>query len=142
MPSYCVEQIERALNDAEKPVKGTRIAVLGVSYKGGTADVRESPALRIIEELGARGAILSYHDPFVAELPGHGLSSAPLPEVLSDADAVVLVTAQPGIDHAAVIEEAELFIDLRGITRGTTPDNVVRLGTPRPAQVASAAIPI
>ena len=140
MPTHCVERIERALNDAEKPVKGTRIGVLGVSYKGGTGDIRESPALRIIEELAARGAILAYHDRFVPELPAYGMSSIELPELLSDSEAVVLVTAQPGIDHAAAIREAELFVDLRGITRGAVEDNVVRLGTPRPENVAGRAV--
>jgi UDP-N-acetyl-D-glucosamine dehydrogenase len=141
MPSHCVERIERALNDALKPVKGSRIALLGVSYKGGTGDIRESPALRIIEELQARGATVSYHDPFVPDLPAYGLSSTDLPELLIDCDAVVLVTAHPGVDHGAVITESELFIDLRGITRGTVSDNVVRLGAPMPGErVGRAAV--
>ena len=72
MPYHCVERIERALNDHSKPVKGSRIAILGVSYKGGVGDTRESPALRIIEVLAERGAVLSYHDPYVPELPELG----------------------------------------------------------------------
>ena len=72
MPYYCVERIERALNDAAKPVKGSHIAILGVSYKGGVGDIRESPALRIIEVLAQRGAALTYHDPFVPALPRPG----------------------------------------------------------------------
>ena len=75
MPYYCVERIERALNDVEKPVKGSQIAILGVSYKGGTGDIRESPALRILEMLAQRGAVLSYHDPFVPALPEFGLAA-------------------------------------------------------------------
>jgi UDP-N-acetyl-D-glucosamine dehydrogenase len=126
MPYYCVERIERALNDSRKPVNGSRIGILGVSYKGGVADTRESPALRIMAMLDERGAELSYHDPFVAELPEHGLRSVPL-EQLSGADAIVLVTAHPGVDHTSLLGEAQLFVDLRGITRGRGGENVVRL---------------
>jgi len=126
MPYYCVERIERALNDVEKPIKGSRIAILGVSYKGGTGDIRESPALRILEVLGQRGAVLSYHDPFVTALPELGLQNLPLDEV-SDADAVVLVTAHPGIDHLAIVDASRLFVDLRGITRGLRAEDLVRL---------------
>src|SRR6201996_9606735 len=78
MPVYCVERIERALNDVSKPVRGSRIGILGVSYKGGVGDIRESPALRIIEVLAQRGAALSYHDPYVPELPELGLQSSAL----------------------------------------------------------------
>ena len=128
MPYYCVERIERALNDVEKPVRGSRVAILGVSYKGGVGDIRESPALRIIEVLAQRGAQLSYHDPFVPALPRQGLQSVELDDVL-DCDAVVLVTAHPGIDHAQLARQTRLFIDLRGATRATTGlgDTVVAL---------------
>ncbi|MGZ4331252.1 MAG: nucleotide sugar dehydrogenase [Solirubrobacteraceae bacterium] len=127
MPNHCVERIERALNDIEKPVKGSRIALLGVSYKGGIGDMRESPALRIIEELFARGALLSYHDPFVPELPACAMSSVELSEAISGADAVVLVTAHPGIDHQTIARDAGLFVDLRGVTRGVASQNIARL---------------
>src|ERR1700751_3786836 len=127
MPYYCVERIERALNDIEKPVKGSKIAILGVSYKGGVGDARESPALRIIEVLTGRGGIVSYHDDYVPSLPSLGLESVPLDDAVADADVVVLVTAHPEIDHAAVAARRALFIDLRGVTRGLHVDNVVRL---------------
>jgi UDP-N-acetyl-D-glucosamine dehydrogenase len=126
MPYYCVERIEQALNDVEKPVRGSRIAILGVSYKGGVGDVRESPALRIIEVLAARGAVLSYHDPFVPSLPDYDLQSSPLDDVL-DADAIVLVTAHPDLDYRAIVSSARLFIDLRGKTRGLRVEDLVRL---------------
>ena len=103
MPYHCVQRIERALNEVSKPVKGSQIAVLGVSYKGGVGDMRESPALRIMEVLAAQGAQLSYHDPlrslasrFRARERSAGASAA------GSADAVVLVTAHPGIDHLAI----------------------------------------
>jgi UDP-N-acetyl-D-glucosamine dehydrogenase len=127
MPYHCAERIERALNDASKPVRGSRIAILGVSYKGGVGDIRESPALRIMEELASRGGSLSYHDPYVPALPELGLQSSALDDAVAGADAVVLVTAHPGIDHAAIAREAALFIDLRGATRGIPVDNLVRL---------------
>ncbi|MBV8987304.1 MAG: nucleotide sugar dehydrogenase [Solirubrobacterales bacterium] len=127
MPHHCVERIERALNDAGKPVKGSRITILGVSYKGGVGDVRESPALRIIEVLAARGGDLRYHDPYVPSIPDLGLSSLPLTEATAGADAIVLVTAHPGIDHQAIARDASLFVDLRGVTSGVRAENLVRL---------------
>jgi UDP-N-acetyl-D-glucosamine dehydrogenase len=126
MPYYCVERIERALNDVEKPVKGSRIAILGVSYKGGVGDIRESPALRIMEVLAERGAVLAYHDPYVPALPELGLQSSPLEDVTS-ADALVLVTAHPDIDHLGLVEASRLFVDLRGTTRGLAVQDLVRL---------------
>jgi len=127
MPYFCVERIERALNDVSKPVKGSRIAILGVSYKGGVGDIRESPALRIMKVLGDRAGVLSYHDPFVPELEEFGLRSMSLEEAVRDADAVVLVTAHPGIDYHALAHAASLFVDLRGVTRGLDAENVIRL---------------
>jgi UDP-N-acetyl-D-glucosamine dehydrogenase len=116
MPYYCVERIEQALNDAEKPVKGSRIVILGVSYKGGVGDIRESPALRIIEVLAQRGAVLSYHDAYVPALAEFGMESTPLEQAL-DADAVVLVTAHPEIDYGEVLDRSRVLVDLRGVTR-------------------------
>ncbi|HTU28643.1 MAG TPA: nucleotide sugar dehydrogenase [Solirubrobacteraceae bacterium] len=126
MPYYCVERIERALNDIAKPVRGSRIGILGVSYKGGVGDIRESPALRIIEVLAARGALIAYHDPHVPELTRLGRRSSPLEELL-DGDVIVLVTAHPGIDYAAVVRDGPLFVDLRGVTRGRVEQGVVTL---------------
>jgi UDP-N-acetyl-D-glucosamine dehydrogenase len=127
MPYYCVERIEHALNDVAKPIKGSKIAILGVAYKGGIGDIRESPALRIIDVLRKRGADLVYHDPFVPELHKQGLKSTALGAALDGADAVVLVTAHPGIDHHQIARDAALFVDLRGITRGSTGENLIRL---------------
>jgi UDP-N-acetyl-D-glucosamine dehydrogenase len=126
MPYYCVERIERALNDAEKPIKNSRIAILGVSYKGGVGDVRESPALRIMHELDTRGGLLSYHDPFVPTVPELKLQSVSLHDLI-DSDAIVLVTAHPGIDHEALARASRLFVDLRGVTRGVEGENLIRL---------------
>ena len=97
------------------------------SYKGGVGDIRESPALRIIEVLAGRGGIVSYHDEFVPSLPMLGLESVPLDDAVAAADAVVLVTAHPGIDHASIAARSALFVDLRGVTRGLRVENLVRL---------------
>ncbi len=127
MPYHCVERIELALNEVRKPVKGSRITILGVSYKGGTGDIRESPALRIMEMLNDRGAELSYHDPYVPSLPDLGLEGVALEPAVADADAVVLVTAHPGVDYPELAARTTLFIDLRGVTRGVQTENLVRL---------------
>jgi UDP-N-acetyl-D-glucosamine dehydrogenase len=127
MPYHCVAKVERALNDAGRPVKGSRIALLGVSYKPGVGDIRESPALKILTLLSALGADLRYHDPHVPTLPDYGLSSVPLEEALQEADLALIVTAHPGVDHDTVLKRARLVVDLRGITRGSRLENVVRL---------------
>ncbi|HWO48148.1 MAG TPA: UDP binding domain-containing protein, partial [Solirubrobacterales bacterium] len=126
-PGFCVERIERALNGVRKPVNGSRVLVLGVSYKGGVGDTRESPALKIIGRLQDLGAEVSYHDAFVAELPGHGLASVELEAALRDTDLAAIVTAHPDIDYEAVVAKAPLVLDFRGITRGVDADNLIRL---------------
>ncbi len=77
-PQFCVEKIERALNDASKPVRGSRVLMLGVAYKAGVGDLREAPALKIIRRLRELGADIAYHDPHVPELPELGLASVEL----------------------------------------------------------------
>jgi UDP-N-acetyl-D-glucosamine dehydrogenase len=125
MPYHCVSRVERLLNDAGKPVRGSKIALLGVSYKPGVSDVRESPGLKIATLLAALGAELRYHDPFVDKLPEHGLRSLPLADALADADLAVIVTAHPGVDHDAVVAQVPLALDLRGVTQRSA--RVVRL---------------
>jgi UDP-N-acetyl-D-glucosamine dehydrogenase len=126
-PAFCVERIERVLNEAGKPVKGSKILILGASYKAGSGDVRESPALKILGLLGDLGADLSYHDPFVAVLPELGLSSVELGEGLEAADLVAIVTAHPRVDYEEVVATAPLVIDFRGVTREIEAENLVRL---------------
>ena len=126
-PSYCVERIERALNDAGKPVKGSNVLILGVSYKAGVGDIRESPALKIIQLLRDRGGEVSYHDPHVAELADLGLSSVDLTEALAEADLAAIVTAHPQLDYERVVSEAARVIDFRGVTREIAAENLVRL---------------
>jgi UDP-N-acetyl-D-glucosamine dehydrogenase len=117
MPYHCVARIERVLNDVAKPVRGSRIAIFGVSYKAGVGDLRESPALKIIEVLSGLGADIVYHDPHVPELPELGLRSASLDDAVDGTDLVVIVTAHPSVDHDALVERAPLALDLRGVTR-------------------------
>jgi len=126
-PAFCVERIERALNDARKPVKGSKILVLGASYKAGIGDIRESPALKILQLLQVLGADLSYHDPFVPALADLGLDSVDLEDGLAEVDLVAIVTAHPGIDYEAVVADAPQTIDFRGITRGLEAENLTRL---------------
>jgi UDP-N-acetyl-D-glucosamine dehydrogenase len=123
MPYFCVDRIARALNEHAKPVKGSRIAIVGVSYKPGVGDLRESPALRIVRLLRASGAEVSYHDDFIPELPDLGLRS----EWPEDADCVAIVTAHPGLDLQRLVQEAPLVVDFRGVTRGIEAPNLVRL---------------
>jgi UDP-N-acetyl-D-glucosamine dehydrogenase len=117
MPYHCIAKVERLLNDASKPIRGSKIAILGVSYKAGVGDVRESPGLKIVTLLKSLGADIAYHDAFVPELPEHGLRNQPLDDVLDKADIVLIVTAHPGIDHDAAVARAPLALDLRGVTR-------------------------
>ena len=121
-PEFCVRRIERLLNEADKPVKGSKILILGATYKPGIGDTRESPALRIMTLLGDLGAELSYHDPFVPELPAQELKSVELEAGLAEADLLAIVTAHPGVDHAAAVAKVPLAIDFRGVTRGLGVD--------------------
>ncbi len=126
-PAFCAERIERALNEAGKPVNGSKILILGVSYKVGVGDIRESPALKIIRLLEERGGDVSYHDPFVAELRELSLSSTDLEQGLESADLVAIVTAHPQLDYADIVSRAALVLDFRGVTRGIEASNLSRL---------------
>ncbi|TML15812.1 MAG: nucleotide sugar dehydrogenase [Actinobacteria bacterium] len=114
MPYWCLGKIARALNANEKALKGSKVVILGVSYKADIDDTRESPALKLIELLQEAEADVSYHDPFVPELPEQGLSSTALDPAA--ADCVVIVTAHSGIDYDALVEQAPLVVDLRNAT--------------------------
>ncbi len=117
MPYHCVEKVERVLNDAAKPVRGSRIVVFGVSYKAGVGDMRESPALKIMRVLRKMGADIVYHDPHVPELSELDLLSVPADTALDGADIALIVTAHPEVDHDAIVDRAPLVLDLRGVTR-------------------------
>ena len=126
-PLYCVERIERVLNEREVAIRGARILILGVAYKAGIGDLRESPALKIIRELRSLGADVSYSDPHVPELPEGGLTAVPWDD-LDSYDLVCVVTPHEEFDYRRVVEQSRLILDLRGATRGLDGENVRRLG--------------
>jgi UDP-N-acetyl-D-glucosamine dehydrogenase len=122
MPYYCRSLISQALNHgAGKSLAGSKVLVLGVSYKPDIGDMRESPALKIIELIGAAGANVSYHDPFVPELPKENLRSVPLEP--GAYDCVVIVTDHSGIDYRQLVEDAKLVIDFRNATGRAGTEN-------------------
>jgi UDP-N-acetyl-D-glucosamine dehydrogenase len=115
MPYFCRSIISQALNHGkERSLKGSRILVLGVAYKADIDDVRESPALKLIELLRNAGSDVAYHDPHVPELPEHGLASVALDP--AGYDCVTIVTAHSSIDYDDLVERAQLVVDLRNAT--------------------------
>ncbi len=127
MPYFCVEKLTRALNEHSKPVRGSRVAIVGVSYKAGVGDLRESPGLKILQLLDELGAELIYHDDHVPELMDPRLSSESLDAALEGSDAAVIVTAHPGVDLQRIVDRAPLVVDFRGATRGLHAEHLVRL---------------
>lgn len=125
MPGYVVEKIQAALNARSKPLKGSRVVVLGLAYKKDIDDPRESPAFEIIERLLRLEAVVSYHDPFIPEAPRMRtwpalprLRSVPLTaETLRASDAVVIVTDHTNVDYELVAKHASVVIDTRGVYR-------------------------
>jgi UDP-N-acetyl-D-glucosamine dehydrogenase len=128
MPYYCRSLISQALNHGrEKSLKGSRVLVLGVAYKPGIGDMRESPALKLLELLRAAGVDVAYHDPHVPELPAFGLSSVPLET--DPYDCVAIVTDHPGIDYEALVDDGAVIVDFRNATgeKGRGAPNVWKL---------------
>jgi UDP-N-acetyl-D-glucosamine dehydrogenase len=126
MPQYVVSRLGDALNDVGRPIKGSRICVLGAAYKKDVDDVRESPSMEIMELLLRRGAVVSYHDPHVPALPvmrrhNLGLKSMPLtPDFLGGLDAVLIITDHTAVDYGHVVRHAPLIVDTRNATRGVS----------------------
>jgi UDP-N-acetyl-D-glucosamine dehydrogenase len=128
MPEHVVQLVSDGLNDARKPMKGSRVLLLGVAYKKDINDVRESPALSIIDRLRAKGADVRYHDPFVHEVQfddahteasGEPLESVPLTdEELRASDCIVIVTDHSQIDYGRVCQLTSLVIDTRNALNG------------------------
>ena len=116
MPRYWVAKVVDALNEAGKPVKGSRVLVLGVAYKKDIDDVRESPALDIIELLRQKGADVRYHDPYVPTVSHNGYAIQGEPDLdvaLAATDCVVVVTDHSIYDWAAIRQKAKLVVDTR-----------------------------
>lgn len=123
MPYYCVDRIARGLNRSGRALNGATVLLVGVSYKAGVGDMREAPALKIIDLLQLAGANVIYHDPHVGQIASRGLSSSPLDESLAECEIAVIVTAHPGIDHKAVAGAAPWTLDLRGVLEPGTANS-------------------
>ncbi|PSO48596.1 MAG: nucleotide sugar dehydrogenase [Actinobacteria bacterium QS_8_72_14] len=129
MPGYVCQRIARLLNDAKKPVNGSRVLLLGVTYKPDVADERQSPAIELARRLDELGADLAYHDPFVAEW-GWAPTARPLAReadldrAVADADCVVLLQAHAAYDLARLAATAALVLDTRGAMDGATVERL------------------
>ncbi|MEO8636449.1 MAG: nucleotide sugar dehydrogenase [Gemmatimonadales bacterium] len=136
MPTYVVRKAADALNERGKPVKGTKVLVLGVAYKKNIGDLRESPALDIIRLLQEKGAIVQFHDPHVESIDDDGhtmikglpMHSVPLTDAnLHAADMVLIVTDHTEVDYQHVLSESKLVLDTRGALRGKGNGKLVGL---------------
>ena len=143
MPYHVVDLVGKALGSTGKPLEGSRVLVLGVAFKPGIGDARNSPAERVIELLMGREARVSYHDPFVAEFPVGGnvfyrksqiLRSQPLTEeVLTGADVAVIVTGHSSVDYAQILDHVGIVVDTCNATHNLVGQaTVVKLGAPYP----------
>jgi UDP-N-acetyl-D-glucosamine dehydrogenase len=130
MPYYVVDETVAALNEHRKPLKGSRVLVLGMAYKRDIDDLRESPSLTIIELLQRRGASVDYNDPFFPTV-GRGrhydlhMRSTPLDKI-GEYDCVLIVTDHSSYDFAAIVRNAQLVVDTRNATRGIDSSKIVR----------------
>lgn len=132
MPRFVVTKTQDALNDRKKPINGSKILVLGVSYKPDIDDLRESPALDVMGLLMKKGAEVSYHDPFISHLDHDNWSMDSVKDLsaaLSDADCVVIVTNHSKYDYDLILKKSKLIVDTRNAlgNNGRNKANVVRL---------------
>jgi UDP-N-acetyl-D-glucosamine dehydrogenase len=133
MPNYVLDLVADALNDHAKPLRGSKVLVLGVTYKRDVEDTRESPSIDIINLLKQKGSIVEYHDPFVPTLQTEEdrppLESIELTEeALRGYDAVLIITDHTSYDWASIVEHSRLVVDTRNATRGLgRHDNIRRL---------------
>ncbi len=130
MPHFVVDKVVDALNRFKKSVNGAKVLVLGVAYKKNIGDVRESPALDILELLARKGAKLSYCDPHVPVLAEHGLSLKAEPfsaTALKKADCVVVVTDHDDFDFRLVARESKVVVDARNALKGKNGGKIIKL---------------
>ena len=117
MPEYCAERSSKILNRFKKAINGARILILGVAYKQDIDDYRESPAIRVIEELKKEGAEVVYYDPFVSEYHEHGVVKKGEPELtvelIKSADLVIVTTAHTNVDYSFVQKHAKAIFDTK-----------------------------
>ena len=128
MPHLVVEKTQDALNDQKKAINGAKVLVLGIAYKKDIDDVRESPALDVIELLQGKGADVRYHDPYASSvrIGEHTLESVPL-EHIEGYDAVVIVTDHSKVDYKRVVQQAKVVIDTRNATKHVKADARARI---------------
>jgi UDP-N-acetyl-D-glucosamine dehydrogenase len=129
MPHFVVDKVQNALNDAGKPVKGSRIHVMGVAYKRDIDDMRESPALDVMLLLKKRGAHITYSDPHVPRLRVEGMEMDASPEGAAaiGADCVVIVTDHSAFDYTGLVERARLIVDTRNALKAFKSSKIIRL---------------
>ncbi len=130
MPYFCRSLVSQALNHSkEMAMKGAKILVLGVAYKPDIADLRESPAVKLISLLGNAGADVSYHDPHVASFEEHGMRMDSVGFEPAEYDCVVIATDHSSIDYEQLVDDASLIVDLRNATgtKGTASPTVFKL---------------
>jgi UDP-N-acetyl-D-glucosamine dehydrogenase len=127
MPHHVVERVSEALNERAKSIKDSKILMLGVAYKKDVDDVRESPAMEIMELLQARGAVLSYSDPYIPKLHkmrnydfSHMSSVELKADVLKSQDVVLITTDHTGFDYQSIVDNSGLIVDTRNATRQVT----------------------
>jgi UDP-N-acetyl-D-glucosamine dehydrogenase len=139
MPGHVVSLVADALNDEAKALRGSRVIVLGITYKPDVADTRESPSLAVLEGLLAEGADAVYHDPFVPDVVVNGRSLASItidPAALHEADCVVVATNHTSYDWDWIVEHARLIVDTRNATATVSSERralgarIVKLGAP------------
>ncbi|MBN2714362.1 MAG: nucleotide sugar dehydrogenase [Deltaproteobacteria bacterium] len=133
MPHRMMVKVNFALNKVSKPLRGSKILILGVAYKPNIADDRESPALKLIDELVRKGAVVSYSDSFIPVAQtanGHTFDATPLtPEIVANADCVVVATRHSNVNYDMILENAQLIVDLQNVYGGKTTgmEKVVKL---------------
>ncbi len=133
MPAYVVSQVGELLNEKGKPIKGSKILILGMSYKRDISDVRESPSLDLLEILQEKGADVSFNDPYVTDISWKDgrIASAELSnEILSSADLVLIATDHKAYDWKKIVEKSKLIFDTRNALKDFDGANekIYRLG--------------
>jgi UDP-N-acetyl-D-glucosamine dehydrogenase len=130
MPRAIVLRAMELMNQRGMPLKGSKVHILGVTYKKNISDTRESPAIEIMKLLSGCGAVLSYSDSFASELDVDGQqfqSVPPTPELLGASDLVMIITDHSDLDYRNVVEHSPVVFDTRNATQGIQSKNIVRL---------------
>lgn len=131
MPEYCVERARKILNQHEKALKNSRVLVLGVAYKQDIDDYRESPAIRVINELHSEQALVDFYDPWVTEYKENGKVVKGLteinPNIVASYDLVVVTTAHSNVDYSMVQKNAKAIFDTKNVMKDIQPRNNIEV---------------